>query len=118
MLGRLSGKRLAIAVAATTIVVFGAAYLWALDETRGVKSPADRSEQAAMAQAHKCDLKAERIQWTTRENGERWANVIPDAEADDLGFAGLACMLRWAQETGAKVGFTAEPPPDALRDRR
>lgn len=118
MLGRLSGRGLAIAVAASGIVVLGSAYLWALDKGRGVESPADRSEQAVMAQAEKCGVRAERIQWTAKESGERWANVIPDAEADDLGFAGLACMLRWAQETGARVGFTAEPPPDALRDRR
>lgn len=71
----------------------------------------DPSERAIATQARKCGLEPNQLVWSTNKRGERWAYMTPNGDLDSMPFERFACMLRWAQETGAKVGFVAEPPP-------
>ena len=70
------------------------------------------SEQAIEQHAAKCGIKPNQLQWTVDSSGRRFATITPNGDPDSLSPTALTCVLEWAKQSGAKVGFLSEPPPD------
>lgn len=70
-------------------------------------------DEAIREHAAQCGLSPNQIVWTTEKDGTRTANISPNGDLDSLPFSSLKCMLDWAKQSGAKVGFISEPPSTA-----
>jgi hypothetical protein len=67
-------------------------------------------DAAIKQQAARCGLKPDQLLWRKDAEAHREALITPNGNLDSLPFNSLGCMLKWARETGANVGFVSEPP--------
>jgi len=71
------------------------------------------SEDAIRHQAALCGLSSNQLVWSTDVEGHRRADVTPNGDLDNLAYKSFACLLDWAKQTGARVGWISDPPPTA-----
>ena len=64
----------------------------------------DASEQAIRTEAARCGLTPRHLTWSTVVDGSKRAVIVAD---DEVPWERFACLLFWAQRTGAPVGFGA-----------
>ena len=69
-------------------------------------SPAD---DAIQQQAARCGLKPDQLVWTVEADRKRRAHITPNGNLDGLSATALICMVKWAEKTGARIGFISEP---------
>lgn len=70
--------------------------------------PPDR--QQLEAAAARCGLPASFLRAGRDAQGD-FADVSPDGDLDGLDPKAFLCLIRWAERTGARIGFISEPPP-------
>jgi hypothetical protein len=91
-------KRLSVAISA----------LLAAAAPAGGQAPRpDRQQIEAAAAA--CGLPASFLRAGRDAQGD-FADVSPNGELDRLDPKAFLCLVRWAERTGARIGFLAEPP--------
>ncbi len=58
-------------------------------------------------------MKPHQIVWKVDAEGERRADLTPNGDLDSLSFESFMCMMKWAKQSGARVGFLSEPASTA-----
>jgi hypothetical protein len=71
------------------------------------------SEDAIRHQAAQCGLSSNQLVWSVDAEGHRRADVTPNGDLDSLPYKSLTCILDWAKQAGARVGWVSDPPPAA-----
>jgi len=71
------------------------------------------SDDAIRQQAARCGLSAEQLIWSKDTAGNNRADIPVQDEWDSAFIDSLTCMIEWAKQTGARVGFISRPPPTA-----
>ena len=71
------------------------------------------SEDAIRQQAARCGLSSSQLVWSVDAEGHRRADITPNGDLDSLAYKSLTCILDWAKQTGARVGWVSDPPPAA-----
>jgi hypothetical protein len=56
-----------------------------------------------------CRLPARFLRFGRDSRGD-YAHVVPNGDLDRLDPKAFLCLIRWAGETGARIGFVSEPP--------
>ena len=74
----------------------------------GESPPPDRRQIEAAAA--RCGLAANFLRAGRDAQGD-YADVSPDGDLDSLDPKAFLCLIDWAQQTGARIGFMSEPPP-------
>ena len=72
--------------------------------------PSPPGAEEIRAAAESCSLPLRFLKFGRDAEGE-FADVSPDGDPDSLRPAALMCILKWAGERKARVGFISEPPP-------
>ena len=67
----------------------------------------DRDE--ILRQVVECGLSAENVVFSVDEEGVDNAHVSPAGESEETYRAGMFCLMQWAAETGAAMGFDVPP---------
>jgi hypothetical protein len=71
----------------------------------------DASDEAIRQQAARCGVKPNQLVWSVDNRGLRRADLTPNGDLDSLSSEAVKCLIEWAQQSRARVGFVSEPPP-------
>jgi len=95
----------------TLPALLGALLLPASAAAAGQGSVREVDAAAIRAAAARCGLPPRFLEMGRDARGDR-ATISPHGDLDRFPYRSFECLLRWAQESGARVGFIAEPPPE------
>lgn len=89
-------------------------WLIAISTLLAASAPADGApppdRQQIEAAAARCGLAANSLRPGRDAYGD-YADVSADGVLDRLDPKAFVCLIGWAEQTGARVGFVSEPPP-------
>ena len=83
-----------------------------LELTPLAASPPDAA--AVQSASDRCGVPREFLRMGQDPDGT-FADAVPPADLDRLRTENLICLIRWAHENKARIGFVSEPPPGPVR---
>ncbi|TMJ13215.1 MAG: hypothetical protein E6G94_12315 [Alphaproteobacteria bacterium] len=95
---------------ATSLLLLGAMTFQA---PAAAATPAPTGAERIKAAAESCGLPLDALDFGRDAAGD-YADISPHGDSDRIHYQSLFCLVKWAAENHARVGFVSEPPPQVI----